>query len=181
MEINLLPEEQEEKLRLMRFARRLGYGQAIIVLATTAIVGYLVFIRLSFSATLAASASKSAIVGADQKVKDLEKMEARMAYVRQLLKKSRELDKVTHVPWSGLLRELSSFANPATTLETLSVSGDNFEKIKLTGKAESRDDVIKLKENLERSDYYQEVISPISNMTLKEDVTFEFNMTIKKF
>jgi len=176
----LLPEAQEEKLRLMRFARRLSFALTVIVLATSTVVGYLFFLRTSFTNRLETEASRSALAGADQKIKDLEKMEERMAYVRQLLGKSRELDKITLVQWSDILRELSLFASGNIALETLTVSGDDFEKIKLTGTAKSRDDVIRLKNSLEQSEYYQEVISPISNMTLQEDVLFEFEMTIKK-
>lgn len=179
MEINLLPPEQAEIMRLARYGKKVGALMLASFLLTVMVVGYLFYVQVSLRMRLMTLSATINVEGAEEKIQSLKQVEDKMKTIRLLIEKSKELEKAKPVVWSDILRELASFTDENIALATFEVSGDKFEKIKLTGTAKNRDDVIRLKENLENSDYYKEVVSPLSNMTLKEDVAFEFQMTLK--
>ena len=72
-----------------------------------------------------------------------------------------------------------SFCGEGTKLEKISVDEKNLKEIKVTGVAVAREEVLALKDKLEKSAFYREVDFPVSNLTSKKDITFEFTLKLK--
>lgn len=78
--------------------------------------------------------------------------------------------------WSRLLIEMSASIIPG--IEIGEIASKNFNII-LTGKSDSRDDLIKFKEKLESNGCFSDVNLPLSNLVSKENIDFQIDFKIK--
>ncbi len=80
------------------------------------------------------------------------------------------------VKWSNFLIELTRAIPSNIIIASLNIEKSNMT-INIQGQAQTREDFLKLKENLESLSYLSEVSSPISNLLTKTNV--EFQLTAK--
>lgn len=75
-------------------------------------------------------------------------------------------------PWNNLLAELAKIVPPDVSLIqfTASLADNNFI---IRGYAKSRDDLIELIANLNKSEAFVDIESPLTNYLQQDDVTFE--------
>ena len=78
------------------------------------------------------------------------------------------------VPWSYLLEAIAKATPDGVTLSSLKLNKKDLT-IKLVGNAKTRDDLLGLKNNLENSEIFTEVKSPIKNILRKENINFGLN------
>lgn len=79
-----------------------------------------------------------------------------------------------YLPWSDTLALTASLVPTGIELSSFSIQKES-AVFKLTGHALSRDDLIILQKNLEESDLFSEIQSPLSNLLLKENINFELS------
>jgi Tfp pilus assembly protein PilN len=82
------------------------------------------------------------------------------------------------VKWSSILIDVNR-AIPENIELTSLVMEKSTRIFTMSGRAQTRDNFLKLKANLEALPYFDELKSPLTNLLLKEDVQFEFTGKIR--
>jgi len=83
-----------------------------------------------------------------------------------------------YTPWSKIFIETSSFVPDGIQISSLMMHKASAE-FKFVGNANTRDDLLLLKKNLEESDIFTDIQSPISNLLSKENINFELSGKLK--
>lgn len=83
------------------------------------------------------------------------------------------------VKWSALLGEMAALAPSQTTLNFVHMSRES-DSLRLTGTAENRDALIRLKEALESSGFVSELEAPLSNLLEQANINFRFSGKLEK-
>lgn len=65
-------------------------------------------------------------------------------------------------------------------LDKKTEKGESFWSIVISGRAKTREDLIKFKSNLEQSNGFSEIESPISNLLKKTDIDFQLKAKLKE-
>lgn len=83
-----------------------------------------------------------------------------------------------YVPWTNILDVLVSTVPDDISFSYLKISQDN-KSIKIKGVSATRDSLLLLKTNLEKSNLFLEVNLPLSNILEKNNIYFEIDTKIK--
>ncbi|MBU0637111.1 hypothetical protein KKH16_02810, partial [Patescibacteria group bacterium] len=81
------------------------------------------------------------------------------------------------IVWSKIIKDLSIITPANVILNFVKLDSIN-KNVKLQGKATQRVDLLKLKNNLEKSIIYSNIKFPIKNILEKENIDFEINANI---
>ncbi|MEA3273536.1 MAG: hypothetical protein U9Q72_03005 [Patescibacteria group bacterium] len=179
MEINLLPPQQFKKIKLAKLFQK---TTGLIILAffiNFAGLGYLYSLNLKLKNKLDGIKNEAITENTEEKVQNLEHLEEKVKETYGLVEKAKKINQENPLQWSEILKELVSFCGAGIKFKKILVDEKNLKEIKVTGVAISREEVMILKNKLEESIHYQEVNFPISNLTSKTDVMFEFTLKLK--
>lgn len=94
--------------------------------------------------------------------------------INSRLKKIAEIDN-TKIDWSNYISSIASSTPPEVTIDSLSLTSIK-NSVSFTGKAASRKDIAVLKEKLETSDYFENVIFNTSSYN-STDKNYSFSLT----
>jgi len=84
------------------------------------------------------------------------------------------------VIWSQFIRTISNTVNPGITVTRVSANqGSN--SFNISGHAETRQDLLNLKESLERLDLFASISIPIEILLQKSDISFSINTKFKSY
>lgn len=86
----------------------------------------------------------------------------------------------SHITWSGLFAYIDSLADSNLSFNRISINKSK-NILEATGSAKNREDILKLKESLEKKEIFADVEFPISNFLKKENINFEFTLTIAEY
>ena len=78
------------------------------------------------------------------------------------------------IAWSYLIEDLASRMPPGINFSLVKISKEK-SLINIKGMAELRDNLLKLKQNMEDSLIYSEVEFPLKNILQKKDINFEIS------
>lgn len=81
--------------------------------------------------------------------------------------------------WSAILEKIANLIPPNTTTSVIVMSRSN-EEATLKGVANTRDDLLLLKTNLENANMFYSVKIPFSNLLTRENINFEFELKFNK-
>jgi hypothetical protein len=215
MEINLLPEEQVEKIKMNCLSKK-ATGLIVLAIFLNVVFGFYIYsLKAGMTERLKEEEARKNTLALKEEVKDLEKFEAEVKKSFDLLEKAKRIQKEEEKSsvWFLILSELHDFwesgivfssfvvqeeekivppkdekEEAEKTAEEKKAEAENKKNVEekviyeiiLSGKAKERDQVIRLKEKLASSDFYREVISPVSNLTSREDVEFDFTLKLKE-
>jgi hypothetical protein len=82
-----------------------------------------------------------------------------------------------HLHWMRFLENLSGAAPDGISISDL--SSKNFQ-IFLIGKAKTRDNLLKFKENIQNSDCFHDVNVPLSDLVVKENADFQIDFYVSE-
>lgn len=173
IKLNLLAPAQKEYLR---FEHAYVYVRTVmwLVLTFTVIIsGLLLVARLMLQDNYATVLTTTTLVNEKNRAIDRD-----IAELNKNLKDV-EVIQADFIKWSKIIIEINK-AIP----DNVEISYINLEQktrlFNLNGKAIKRDDFLLLKKNLESLPYFEELSSPLTNLLLKENVSFEFVGKINK-
>lgn len=174
--LNLLPPQEKNNLALEKIQRWiLFYAAGIFCLA--AVFTVLLLAILSFVLIQQKTASyelQSTQKGSQWQ--ELAEQEKTVKATSQQLEKISRIQK-NHKYYSKFLIELTGLMPEGVRLENISVDKDG--RVTLAGFGQTRDQVLSLKENLERSGFAEDVFSPLSNLTRQTEINFYFKLKLK--
>lgn len=173
--INLIPTEKKEELRMKKNGRR------IVKISLMAYLAMFVLAFFIYGCLLVIQVQKD---GVDQELANLsnnnifrqtkdeqniiKEYYQRANYIEQNFNKQRSY-------WA-FFQELNSQVPTGIDFTELKIE-DKLISIKGVGK--TRDEVIRFRDNLQKSNFFNKVNFPISNFTQDKDVNFDFNIELK--
>src|SRR3989344_4822341 len=85
-----------------------------------------------------------------------------------------------YISWTDFLISFNQLIPDNVSLYTLNINKNNKDGIKIyiTGIAKTRDDLLKLKDNLEKNEMFSEVAIPLENLLKKNDISFNIKSNI---
>jgi Tfp pilus assembly protein PilN len=174
--LNLLPEEKKveiEKKKRLRIILYQGFLLLSIVVFLMIIlfnINFILQIRLKGIEDLSSSEkNNSAIVEMNNYEKKFKDINSQINILSQIEKSS--------LKWSNLFVKLSQLTPDEISLIDLATKDFS---ITLSGKAKTRDDLIKFKDSLSSDDCFTDVNVPLSNLVVKEDLDFQIDFKIKE-
>ncbi len=175
IKLNLLPPQEKENLKHERISRWIVfYGVSIlgILIIFTALLGaILLYINIQLQAqNKEFSSLQTSLKGTDLKLQQDE-----IAVFNQELRTITRLQNGQE-KYSYFLASLAGLIPAGVRLDTL--SGDKNDQIILYGNAQTRNQVIALRDALAQSKLFSDVESPLSNLVKQTDINFYFKFKI---
>ncbi|MEW6610331.1 MAG: hypothetical protein AB1352_01720 [Patescibacteria group bacterium] len=169
--LNLLDQEHRQQLFKEYIVLLLRDSTAITLIVAAVIAILLSVSRFILSNDLNETAKRTNIVAANnqpimQAIRELNDELNANAYFSQ-----------EYVAWSHWLSTFSSLVPRGNQIITMELKR-NERTLHMEGKSKTRDDLLKLKTNLETSSLITELQFPLSNLLLKENIHFELSASI---
>lgn len=175
--LNLLPPEEKEILRWERINRLIiFYGGIFFIILVIFVL--LLFINLIFLNIQLKAIERLVIVeeksASAQTIKELKEEIATFNQKLEILDQIQSKTK----GYSIILEDLAKIIPSGVRLYSFSFDSKT-KKIAIEGYAPERNQVISLKESLEKSSEFNSIESPISNLLKQKDINFRFSFTIR--
>lgn len=170
--LNLLSPTQKEYLRYEQAYLHVRTVMWLMVIFTVIVSALLLVARLMLQDNYATVLTTTTLVNEKNRAvdKDIAELNKNLKAVEGI--------QADFVKWSTIVLDINN-AIP----ENIEVTFINLEQktrvFNLHGKALKRDDFLILKQSLETLPYFEELSSPLTNLLLKENVTFEFSGKIR--
>lgn len=170
--LNLLPPEQKECLRLTQTFNYVKILTFIFLSFTVVASGLLLGARLILQDNLGDILASSTNVNDRNLTIDRE--------ILKLNKSVEDINKIqsSYTKWSSLLGQLMKSIPANIEINYLSFEKKTGTFI-LSGRAKQRQDFLNLKSTLEQTTYLEKVTSPITNLLTKTNVEFQFTGKLK--
>jgi hypothetical protein len=177
IKLNLIPPHKKEEIKKSYRSRMLlrweGELLLIIFLSVAGLVSmdYILKINL-FSADYGSSMAAKE----NSQHKAIDKYDNEIKGMNSLVSKVSKIQS-GQLYWSKFLTNFDGKVLPGIEIDNLSTQ--NY-KISLVGKANTRDNLLVLKSNIEKDDCFEAVNLPLSNLVSKENSDFQMDFQIKK-
>ncbi|HPN96829.1 MAG TPA: hypothetical protein PLK35_03605 [Candidatus Moranbacteria bacterium] len=174
--INLLPDYRKEEIeKAKRLKLTWRFGLFIIIF-------FLIFFSFLFGIRKILEINFNSIISNQKAGSDSDKYEEIKKYDEEFSRTNQEVSQVLAIKkdqiyWSNLFVILSKASLPG--VEFTDIKTKNY-KVFLIGKADSRDNLTALKENLEKSSCFENLAFPLSNLVSKENVDFQMDFDVKE-
>lgn len=173
LRFNLLPKEFRERIFIAQQARRASFYVNILFGLTAILSLFLLFILIYlqsreeiFLNDLKEARQNPRTVEIESIQKDIMRFNAQL---KEALKTS------ASPKWSVLLIELSRITPESLNFHTLVVEED--KRITIEGDALTREDLLTFEKRLRQSQFFSNVISPLSNYQSQRDITFHLSFS----
>lgn len=174
--LDLLPQEKKSELRRKKIFRLILRDQFLFLLPV------ILFIIILFNINYLLNLQYETIskVGNINKSKD--NYQELSKYEEAFKKGNETIDLLTkiqnnHLYWTNAFISLENAAIDG--IQITDISNKNYQ-IFLLGKAKTRDILLNFRTELEKSNCFQNINVPLSNLVVKEDVDFQLDLEIKK-
>ncbi len=170
--LNLISPSQKEYLRYEYLYLYVRTVTVLLLTCTVIISGLFLAARLLLQDSFASVLTATTAVNDRNRTTDRE--------IAELNKDLKEAQKIQNdfTKWSSLLTDLNRAIPPRIQITYLNVEKKT-RLFNLNGTAATRDDFLKLKENLSNISYLEELSSPLTNLLARENVSFQFSAKLK--
>ncbi|OGF27886.1 hypothetical protein A2303_05960 [Candidatus Falkowbacteria bacterium RIFOXYB2_FULL_47_14] len=174
LKLNIIPQELKNEKRLASIYKSLKilFGVSIMIFAVYGIIFLsakfvlqLRFIEVMNETAITAKNRENY----DEKIKNIK---SKISFIDKIQKDT--------VLWSYLIEYIADNSGNGIKYAKLSINKDK-EELNLSGRAENRDDLIKLKETLENAGYFSSVNLPLKNLLEKTNINFDISLKIKNY
>lgn len=174
--IDLLPEQRKQEIKRKKMFHTILRGEFLFFLP----IFIFICILLSTYYIIVLQRNSSSNVQMSQQSQDeYQKLDTYEKKFKEINEKDNLLAKIQsgHISWKNVLVELSNIVPDSVYLNNIS---NKDYAVFLAGKARSRDDLIKFKDNLEGSICFQDINVPLSNLVVKNDIDFQIDLILKE-
>lgn len=176
--MNLLPTQQKRRVRLEIFYQNIIFSGLILILFILILIlilgGSLIFLNFKYHTIEENIAAEQSRIIQNETVKG---MERKVGDLNKELRDLKEIQRKTSNLY-GFLDSISQDLFSEVTIYTIEIDG-KLNKITISGHADTRQELLVIKEKLNNSSQYQNVNFPISNLTEPSDIDFTFNFIYK--
>ncbi|MFH1773105.1 MAG: hypothetical protein ABH818_01985 [Patescibacteria group bacterium] len=169
--LNLISEECKKEIKLRRFyqlIKKINYILIIIfIIATIVLLIAQIILQNNFNQIVEQTTliTKNNLSHSN-KIKEINN---KLKFISEIQN--------NFIVWSKIIKDLSIITPANVILNFVKLDSIN-KNVKLQGKATQRVDLLKLKNNLEKSIIYSNIKFPIKNILEKENIDFEINANI---
>lgn len=171
IKLNLISPEQKKYLHYEFIYLSLRGAISLILIFTVIVSAMFVSARLMLEDNHATLIAQTTLVNQRDFGIDNE-----ISQINESLKNISEIQR-GFVKWSSLLIDFTQAVPAGVTINSLSLD-KNLQSLSLNGTAKTRDDFLKLQDNLKKLAYLSDVNSPFTNLLLRENLEFQFNAKI---
>ncbi len=173
--MNLLPPYQREIIREAITTRflfvALGIMSFLALIFLVLMYNVLLYINLQTPAVIGRLATEQGTQKANQVAlveRDINELNSALINIDKIRKKES-----FNFPY--ILRVIGSVMPKGTKMKSITYQGGN---IAISGHADERPQVLKLKENLEKEKVFKNINSPLSNIIKERDINFSFSFSL---
>lgn len=169
--INLIPKKLKDELKLQRLSKSIDKILITLVLFFVVIVSLLyttIFYmqsHLELFQIIASDASKNT----ESYVVELTTINKNTEFIQTI--------QADHSRWSLFFAAIEKLINPGMTVNTITLDKET-KAITIAAHANTRDDLLKFKSNLEETKLLNDIVFPIKTLFEKEDINFSINAQI---
>jgi len=174
LKLNILPENFKKEIKLFS-AYKIFKNIILLFLFLTTIVGIIFLLSDAVLQTYINNSGSANIItqnnyqSLDSQVKEAE---SKIKYVVNIQEEA--------INWSKLIEDLMIKTNDQIVFSRIAINREKYQ-LELLGYAQTRDDLIELKNKLESSNNYLTVDFPIENILEKNDIDFDMLITIDPY
>lgn len=174
--LNLLPEEKKLEIRRSKKLKLIIWQEFILLFIVVFFIGMLASTNLILNVELGGVEAAANLEKSQDKYKEIESHEGEFSQVNSKIKMLAMLDR-GHLRWTNVLRALDAVVADEIMLSELATED---LQVTLIGKAKTRDDLLKFKEDIEKSDCFADAKIPLSDLVQKEDVEFQVDFMVEE-
>lgn len=177
IKLNLIPKQKKEQIKRAYFLRIISKWEMEFFFLLIFFVAILISINLILSINIEAENNSVSLVE-----KNNDKYSLIKEYNKEIIEVNEQIANVKKIQvnqlhWSKLLSKLNEKVFNGIEVTSLVTSDYN---LIFSGKANTRDNLIILKDKLSQDDCFSDVGLPLSNLVSKDNVEFQINLKIKK-
>lgn len=169
IKLNLIPPEQKKKIKKNRRLKKIFKAEIVLTCIMLVLTGtlfsfyYILNMELNSQIALSSDMEK-----ADQfdKIKNYDKQ---FSEANNRIKQIIAVDKA-QLYWSGVFVKLSQLALSGITIKSIKTQD---YQMTISGTADTRDNLLSFKDNLDKEDCFSDVNLPLSSLVNKTDVDFQ--------
>ncbi len=176
IELNLLPPQEKDELKLERLYRWLIFYCSAAILI---ILLFIVFLTLIWSFIIIQLKSYTATLESTRTSFQGQSIENQQKLIGDFNLKLNKIDQIqnNHKYYSPALIHLAQLIPSGIRIDAFVV--DEQGNCILTGYAQKRSQLLLLKEALDKSSFFEKIDNPISNLTKQIDINFSFKFDLK--
>ncbi|MDD5251373.1 MAG: PilN domain-containing protein [Patescibacteria group bacterium] len=168
--LNILPPEKKKALRSGLVMAYVQTMTILLFLSALFVSGVLVSARLMMADELKQIEQQaSGGAGTDESADIINNIKQVNSYLTTV-----QMMQTGFVSWSEVLEDIATMMPKNTRLERISL--DQGGHIKISGVATTRDEALAFLKNLKEAPYLTDIVSPLSNILQKTQVSFDFDM-----
>ncbi len=174
IKVNLLPPAEKNKLKLEKLQKKIYFCFLWLAGVLLIFVGLLLSTYFIIQVMLQGQENLIDQRKASQKNKEIALMQERINQANQRLKLVNKKQQ-TFVVWTPILLEFSDLVPNQVHLTNLSYQEAN-ERLRLSGYAQTREDLLIFEEKLKTSNFFTDLESPLTNIIKQRDINFNFSL-----
>jgi hypothetical protein len=176
IEINLLPPDKKEEIRLTERFRTVLVWETVIFSIALIFFGFIFGIDYVLSLNLQMISGSQSDEATGAKYETIKYYEDKFSQINTKISKISGIS-ADQLYWSKLFAKLNEVTLPGVELSGLSTKD---YAVFLAGQAKTRDDLIAFRDRLAKEDCFQQVDLPLSDLVSKEDIVFQIDLEIKE-
>jgi Tfp pilus assembly protein PilN len=174
--INLLPLSKKKEIQLAEQFRVVLVWEAVIFSVAVIFFGFVFGVDYLLSCNLKLASDNKIDKSSGAQYETIKYYEHKFSEINSKISKVSSIAS-DQIYWLSLFSKLES-AIP-DKVDISGITTNNFS-LYFTGKAETRDDLLSLKDNLEKESCFENINLPLSNLVSKENVIFQIDLEIKE-
>lgn len=176
LKINLLPPEEKKEIRFKKIDTFIL--RSFIIFLLTLVISSLLFLFLSqVLSSYVASFSEQINIYENYLAKEKNKeIENKISQINNILSKISLIQK-NQTTWSSTLIEITSLVPQEIKLTKIEANKKE-KKIEISGWAKTRKKVLDFVDNLEKSEYFENVSLPLSDIVTSENISFNIEAVL---
>ena len=174
--LNLIPPQKKEEIRSNKRLRIILKAETVLAIIFLVFFGVLLSFRYILKIDMSGEAMLSSEIEQADQFSKIQKYNDQFKKANEKIKQVAAIDK-DQLYWSKLFIKLSQLIVPGVTLNSFS---NNDFSIIVSGTADTRDDLLVFKSNLEKEACFSNVDLPLSNLVDKTNVGFQINFDVKE-
>lgn len=168
--LNLIPPQQKKELKLLQTYHYLKNLIFLALIGTILIAVILLIAKIILQNNFNKTINQTYLAVGLAKFSNLE-----IKKFNQDLKELKEIQK-QYFPWLNFFLSLSKIVPEEITLQKLNL--DDKATVQIKGVAKTRSDLLKFKDNLEKSNLFDKFTIPLEFLLKKENVEFDLNLKL---
>lgn len=176
IELNLLPPEEKSLLQINQIQRWVVfYGSAVL----SSLLIFIILLAVIWFSIFIQAESIDASLDVAKQSQQGQKLKTQQDLTKELNVKIERINQFqkNHKSYSTILFTLAKIMPSGTRLDRLTIDEKN--KMTISGYASRREELLELKDSLEKSDIFAEIDNPLANLIKQANINFSFTMTVK--